>query len=150
MIQRKQTLFILAALILTVVCMCLQIGTYLADGLPVGKMYNLWITSTANGSYDFSTWPLFAILLLTTPVGIYAVMAYTNRLLQARLCVFNMLMLVGWYICYAAMGQVWGSGLEFKVSFTAALPALGIIFYFMARAAILADERMVRAADRIR
>ena len=35
MIQRKQTLFLLAAIVMTVICLCMQIGSFKAAGLEV-------------------------------------------------------------------------------------------------------------------
>ena len=44
MIQRKQTLYLMAAIILTVICLCMQIGSFKAGGLEVARVYNLWFT----------------------------------------------------------------------------------------------------------
>ena len=64
MIQRKQTLFILIALILSLVCLCLPIASFSAEGMGVpSQMYNLWILSDG-GVRDFAPWPLFVLLLL--------------------------------------------------------------------------------------
>ena len=41
MIQRKQTLFLLAAIVMTVICLCMQIGSFKAAGLEVARVYNL-------------------------------------------------------------------------------------------------------------
>ena len=37
MIQRKQTLFLLAAIVMTVICLCMQIGSFKAAGLEVAS-----------------------------------------------------------------------------------------------------------------
>ena len=63
----------------------------------------------------------------------------------------NILLLLGWYVVLAAMTlNTKGVGGSFSVSITSALPAVSIILHFMARKAILADEALVRSADRIR
>lgn len=150
MIQRKQTLFLLIALILTVCCMSMPIGGY-NHGLGLqGKLYNLWITDM-NSGHDFSVWALFAIQLVTCVICLIAIFSYHNRVVQSRFCVFNMLLLVGWYIVYAViiLGLKKDNG---AVYFTPAcvFPLVSMIFYFMADKAIMADEKLVRAADRIR
>ena len=44
MIQRKQTLYLLAALIVTIVCLCLPIASLKASGMEVDSVVtNLWI-----------------------------------------------------------------------------------------------------------
>ena len=43
-----------------------------------------------------------------------------------------------------------GDGVSFHVGFASAFPVVALVLYFMARRGILADEKLVRAADRIR
>lgn len=152
MIQRKQTLFLLLAVMLTIVCLCLPLGRYAgAEGALGGDavMYNLWITFP-DGVHDYSVWALFAILLLTCPIALFAIFSFRNRMVQSRFCMFNILLTLGWYVVFVFMAYLSGGSGEFKVSFTAVLPAVSLILYFMARKAILADEALVRSADRIR
>ena len=87
MIQRKQTLFLLAAIVMTfllaaivmtVICLCMQIGSFKAAGLEVARVYNLWFTDPL-GKHHFDTWPLFAVLLPTTVIATYTIFLYRNR-----------------------------------------------------------------------
>lgn len=152
MIQRKQTIFLLIAVILTIVCLCLPIGSIIAENTFGDKsvIYNLWITS-ADGNHSLSVWPLFAILLITCPIALIAIFTYRNRITQSRFCMFNILLLLGWYVVYAMIIlNLQESGNEIKISFPVILPVISMILYFMARKAILADEALVRSADRIR
>ena len=50
MIQRKQTLFLLAAIVMTVICLCMQIGSFKAAGLEVAFRYMAAVCDTA--AYD--------------------------------------------------------------------------------------------------
>ena len=95
--QRKQTIFLAAAVILTVVCLSMQIGSFKAAGLAVGKVYNLWFTDPL-GHHHFDTWPLMAILLPTAALGTYTIFIYHNRKVQALFCALNALLIVGWYV----------------------------------------------------
>lgn len=150
MIQRKQTIFILTALALTVCCLCLPVCA-LSQGIGIeSTMYNLWVTD-ANGTHDCSVWALFAILLATCPISVIAIFSYRNRIVQSRFCMFNILLLLGWHIVLAVfmMGLTQG-GSSASIHVSAAFPLISIILYFLARKAILADEALVRAADRIR
>ena len=153
MIQRKQTLFLLAAIILTVVCLCMQIASCKAAGVEVAKVYNLWFTDPL-GKHHFDTWPLFAILLPTASLATYTIFIYHNRKVQALFCALNALLIVGWYVCYFVVSQTfsdktWGA-VDFRPCWPAVLPAIALIFYLMARRAINADEKLVRSMDRIR
>jgi len=153
MIQRKQTIFLFVAIILTVVCLCMPIGnlkTINTLGSDESVIYNLWITNSS-GIYDFKVWPLFAILLITCPIAIIAIFTYHNRITQSRFCMFNILLTLGWYVVYAMIAlNLQENGSKLHMSFSVVLPLISIILYFMARKAILADEALVRSADRIR
>jgi hypothetical protein len=140
------------AVVLSIVCLSMQIGEASSDGLVVAREYNLWITNS-NGEHSFVTFPLFVVLLLSSALGFCSIFLYRNRMLQARICIFNMLLLVGWYVLFAVYAQVVGyseSQSAFAVLLPASFPAVAVILYFMARKSIIKDEKLVRAADRIR
>jgi len=153
MIQRKQTLYLLAAIMMTVICLSMQIGSFQAAGLEVARVYNLWFTDPL-GKHHFDVWPLIAVLLPTAVIGTYTVFIYRHRKLQALFCLFNALLIVGWYVCFFVVSQTvgdksWGT-VSFRPEWPAVLPAVALILYLMARRAILADEKLVRSLDRIR
>lgn|SRR5574344_422323 len=151
MIQRIQTLYLFLAIAVCAVCLCLPVGRLVTDGRLVGEMYNLWIV-TANGGHDFAPWALFVVLLASMPVSCFAIFAFHHRMLQSRLCIFNILILVGYYIIYAVFMFVFKGKYQadFSIGFCSVMPAIGIIFQFLARKSIIKDEKLVRAADRIR
>ncbi|MBW4776139.1 DUF4293 domain-containing protein [Prevotella histicola] len=150
MIQRKQTVFLFLALLATIACLCLPVGSFEPQGMGTeNQLMNLWINET-NGGRNFSVWALFAILLVTCPINTFAIFDYHNRKRQARFCMFLMLMIIGWYIVYGVFSQVLMPGFTFHVEFAACLPLIAFILLWLARHSILADEALVRAADRIR
>lgn len=150
MIQRKQTVFLFLVLLATIACLCLPVGSFEPQGMGTeNQLMNLWINE-ANGGRNFSVWALFAILLVTCPINTFAIFDYHNRKRQARFCMFSMLMIIGWYIVYGVFSQVLMPGFTFHVGFAACLPLIAFILLWLARHSILADEALVRAADRIR
>lgn len=112
MIQRKQTVFLLLACILAVVCFAMRLQ---------------WID---------------ALQVLSAVLSAYTVFQYRRRLFQTRLCLAGLFVIFAWYIGVAV--------LEAKVGTIEALPMVNAILIFMARKGILDDEKLVRAADRIR
>ncbi len=116
MIQRKQSIFLLIAVIL-------------------GMVY-------------FLAWPLFFIQMFASAVSLYTIFIYKRRLLQARLCLVSIFANLIWYIVLAVLIQQ--GKLSENIPWVACLPLVATILCFMARKAILADEKLVRAADRIR
>ena len=151
--QRKQTVYLIVAVILTVICLCMQIGSFNLGGVDVAKVYNLWFTDPI-GKHHFDVWPLMAVLLPTAALGTYTIFIYRNRKAQALFCALNALLIVGWYICFIVVGHIagnksWGA-VDFRPEWPAVLPAIALILYLLARRAIRADEKLVRSLDRIR
>lgn len=152
MIQRKQTLFLVLAVIASVCCLSMPLATLMPTGMSAtSQVFNLWIAD-GNGSHDFSTWPLFAVLLLSAASGFLSIFLYKNRRRQAAVCVANIFLLLAWYLLFAWLvfsgEQSAASTLVPEIPL--ALPAVAIVLYFMARQGIMADERLVRSMDRIR
>ena len=151
MIQRKQTVFLLLAAIANIICLCLPVATIqTGKGLTVAsEMYNLWIAN-GNGTLDFSAAPLFVILLMETVLAIATIFMYRKRKLQIKLCNWCNFLIIVWYAAYVAitMGVNAGGGLH--VAFAAVLPLVALILTFMARKGVMADEALIRAAERIR
>ena len=150
MIQRKQTLFLLVAAILGVITLSLPIATVTDQGLTVSQIYNLlWLDSQHVA--HFGVWPLFAILLLASALSLYTIFIYRRRPLQATLCLGAMALYVAWYLALIVVSKMQApDALNFHLDFPAALPVVSAILCFMARKGVLADEKLVRAADRIR
>ena len=90
MIQRIQTIYMFLAVVFTVLCLCMQIGTFSTADVSL-REYNLWLTDPV-GMHHFTPWPLFAVLVLSASVGTCNIFLYMNRKMQARICSFNMLL----------------------------------------------------------
>lgn len=150
MLQRKQTVFLILAFLLTVACMCLPLGGFEPKGMGVNtQMFNLWILD--NGKHDYSVAGLFLVLLVSCPVNLMTIFSYHNRMFQSRLCAFNILLQIVWYVVYVISVKLAGAAdTSFHVAFASCIPMISIILYVMSRKAILDDEKLVRAADRIR
>lgn len=112
MIQRKQTIFLLLAAVLAVVCLVVR-------------------------------WEWIDILQgLSAVLSGYIIFIYKRRLIQARLCLLGIFLIFAWYILLAVY-----QGYLMTID---ALPMVNAMLIFFARRGILADEKLVRAADRIR
>ena len=149
MIQRKQTVFLIIALLFTVACLCMPVGSLSFDKMGSDAIvYNLWVAADAGKT--FTVWPLFAILLLSCPLNVLTIFMYNNRKLQSKLCLVNALLMIVWAILLAVFLQTLATDASFHVAFGSAFPIVSFILYVMAKAGVDADERLVRAADRIR
>lgn len=144
MIQRIQTLYLLAITgFMTALCL-MPMATYTVAGVEESFMaYDFWWIIT-----------LFGVCALLPFVTIWL---YKNRLTQIRLIVAEIVLLVGaqafsvWYSIgitrqVAAQEAISMSSIKTPVFF----PVVCIILCWLAIRAIWKDERLVRSLDRIR
>lgn len=149
MIQRKQTVFLFLAIVCMVVCLCMPLATVEPQAMGVsGAMYNLWIDGAQGRS--FAVCPLFVVAVLACALQAVAIGLYKNRKVQSRVCVWAMLLLVAWMVAYAVFFHTMADGVTLRVSMGAAFPIVAFVLTLMAKRGVDADERLVRAADRIR
>ena len=109
------------------------------------KLYNLCIVTSAGANY--SVCGLFGILVMSAALSLGTIFLFNNRKLQSKFCVCNLFLLIAWYI---VLGVTARNTSSVNIAFAACLPAVAAILVFMARAGVIHDEKLVRAADRIR
>lgn len=154
MIQRKQTIFLLLAFLATAVCLCLPLGSIELEKMGVEPvLYNLALVEQVDNGvhYTFSYMPLFVILALATILEFVTIFLFKNRRRQSRLCALNLFLLFAWLLLFAYYRYfVLNMKGEFILSWSSVLPFVAAVFTYLAYKGIQADERLVRAADRIR
>lgn len=155
MIQRIQTLYLLLATILMSLTLFLPLGTiWNGENELVIKAF------TIDSSYGVQTQlPLYLGLLLALPtlLPLVTIFFYKKRMLQIRLCVSEIVLLVGALAfialyCYRLcdiMTEV-ASELNFTLGFASLMPVVSIIFVALSIRGIARDEALVRSLDRIR
>ena len=156
MIQRKQSLFLLVAVIAYVLCLFLPVGIIQPEGM--GTAISVHCLGTVNGemgmSFDTTCAPLFLLCAVSALLSLVTIFMYKNRKLQINLCNIILLFSVLWYIDYLVMyfDVVGLENATGKMGFTfgSCLPLVGIILTWMARKGVSDDEKLVRVADRIR
>ena len=120
--QRKQTVFLLLAVILGVVTL----------------------------STRFYSWAMFIILLLASSIDLLTIFIYKQRMRQAALLLGSLCVYIAWYVALIVYSKQTAPDAAFHLSWETVLPMVAAILTLMARKAIIADEKLVRAADRIR
>lgn len=143
----------LLAVVLAVVCLNLSLGNFQPTGMGTPLIaYNLFVTGlAADGGAYWGVCPMFVILVTASTVTLMNIFAYRNRPLQAKVCSVCAFLMLGWYIAACTyLMTLQPEGYTFEPKWTVCLPLVSFILLLMSRSAILADERLVRAADRIR
>ena len=154
MIQRIQTVYLLLVVVLLVATLfmpllTLQIGQefFSMDASGVSSLINQ--EAMALGT----TWGLFALTAIIALVAMVTIFLYKNRILQIRLCVFNALLMIGFYAYVAFLVWRWQGEvpeMQWQLKLGLAFPVIALILDYLAIRNIGADEALVRSLDRLR
>lgn len=131
MIQRIQTLFLLATVGLIIAILSSKV----------------FYTAEYTVKYTEYT-PYLVLSIATLFIAFFTIFMYHHRLFQIRLCIFNIILLLafqGW-IAYAFFTCEKGT----IFSITAVFPIICVILTFTALRYIARDEALVRAASTLR
>ena len=91
------------------------------------------------------------LLASGTLCQLVAIFMYEKRIRQSRVCALNIALLLLWMLVFAYFKYVRLTDLgSLQQSWVAILPFVAAVFNYLAYKGIRADERLVRAADRIR
>ena len=149
MIQRIQTLYLLAVVALGIALIWLPIVQLVT---PETESLQVWELSALGGAPLQGLWGLLVTTILIPLLALIDIFLYKKRLVQARLNIFTVMLCLGYYGVLAI--YIWlakmSLGVEWHILPWASFPLLCLILTMMATRAILKDEALVRAADRIR
>jgi hypothetical protein len=150
MLQRIQSVFLLlaAAAMLTASVTPLAVFFYNADR-AVFEAMGVYL----NGELNDSTWGLFVIGAAGSALALFTVFLYKYRMLQIRFSIFNIVLMVGFYLYFGFIVYQLASAEELhfqKAGIGIIMPVIAIIFTILAIRRIGADEALVRSLNRLR
>ena len=149
MIQRIQTVYLLIVAVLAVIVMSLPVGSLITPESAINEMTTLTITAT-DGSVNHDPWALFAIQMVSAVIALATIFLYKKRMLQIRLSLFNMILLIGYYITLAVFVYMLKEDSSFVPAWSVCLPFISIILNWLAIRAIGKDEALVRSLNSLR
>lgn len=154
MIQRIQSLYLLLALAAVGTLFFIPIAELLINKeyTFIFKHSGLFEVQGKKEILSVSSLPLMSLFIINMFLSFVTIFLYKNRLLQLRVCVINMILLLGslgiiyYYIAVAF------SDFEAIVSYSisAIMPLIAAILTWLAFRAIKKDEKLVKSMDRIR
>lgn len=150
MIQRIQTLYLLAVVALGIALVWLPVVQLITP--EEAAELQVWELSALGGAPIQGVWGLLVTTLLIPVLALVDIFLYKNRILQARLNIFTVLLCLGYYgvlAIYIYLAKI-SMGLEWHILPWASFPLVCLVLTMMATRRILKDEALVRAADRIR
>lgn len=154
MIQRIQTLYLLVVAALMAVTLFVPLAWFGGDAGEFG-LYAFSLKTSAGEAVQTTVY-MGILLALACVLPLVTVFLFKRRLLQIRLCVVEMVLLVGaaamegvyYFLSWRVFSDLSFHTQGFKPAI--ALPLVCLFFAYLAARAIFRDELMVRAADRIR
>ncbi|MBQ7448636.1 MAG: DUF4293 domain-containing protein [Paludibacteraceae bacterium] len=166
MIQRFQSLYLLLIAILSILLCFVSPVTFLtpesgvqeAQMLEFGFSHLNDVTSLNDNTMPnvvkpvMSTWALPTINIVLAVLALVIIFLYKKRILQARLCIILAIASVGYYAVLAVyvLAAKEMFALDWYLTPWAAIPLINFVLTIMSARAILKDEALVRAADRLR
>lgn len=151
MIQRIQTLYLLAATILLAAMFFLpSVRFYCSECMYAAEMNAVGILFEDN--LKEVKWGVLVFSSLSILLSFIAIFFYKNRKRQIRITNIAALSILLQVVAIVVYSRVYAGRVHHGVAYewTAALPFLAYVFVWMARKRIRKDEELVRAADRIR
>ncbi len=155
MIQRIQTVYLLLATALMSLTLFLPLATIWQGGNEI--IIKAWF---ADGTVGFKApLPLYLgiILSVATALPFVTIFLYKKRMTQIRLCVSEIVLLLGsvafialycYRLCEVLAEMM--TDLNFTLGFASLMPFVAIFFVVLAIRGIAKDEALVRSLDRIR
>lgn len=153
MLQRIQTVYLLIIVGLVVATLFLPLAVFQqGDALFAFKAMGL-NTMIGEPELVYQTWGLFVVTLMIAIIAFVTIFLFKKRVLQMRLCVFNAILMLGFYgffafLAYTIKGNLEGASMSVK--FALSFPLISLILNYLAIRNIGADEALVRSLDRLR
>jgi hypothetical protein len=153
MLQRKQTLFLLIALIVNGLLLFFPLADFLVGNELYSMYYNKFVYQEGVAMVDAPTLlPLTILLIGTLVVTFMSIFMFKKRPLQIRLSVFNAIFMLGVpiFVVYMKLWGVSGENVTSTFKVWAFLPVISTICTFAAIKNIIKDEALVKSLNRIR
>jgi hypothetical protein len=154
MIQRIQTVYLLAIVALITAMLFMPLAIIQLNDLFYSFDGSGLNTLTKPSELVYPAWALMALLTIIIIIAFVTIFMYKKRMLQIRLCIFNALLLIGFYGLFAftlweiskTSGVFHFSSVRLALSF----PFICLILDYLAIRNIGADETLVRSLKRLR
>lgn len=156
MIQRKQSLFLLLAVVASILIFFFPLANFIGvkDSiiLYVQSVHSLVPDKGFPNSLDFVL-PLLAANIFVIIFSFLTIFLYKNRKRQMHIIKLNILvevLFIGLFFLYyvGALQHTSGGVVEYKAGIF--MPLISLVFLILAHYGVLHDEKLVRNADRLR
>lgn len=150
-IQRIQNLYLLLAFVALVIAMFSAVGTFIDFNSNFSYEFTpLYVM--INGVKDFSVAGMFIILLVAAITSFLSICSFKKLILQIRLSIFNIIVMIGYYITFFVMWYLVSTDLDasYKMHWSLCLPIVSIILTIMAIRGMARDQKLLSDANSMR
>ena len=153
MIQRIQTVYLLVIVVFTIATLFMPLAVFQAGDTLFSLDASGLSTMIGEPELIYPAWGLFALTAIIALIALITIFLFKNRILQMRLCVFNALLMLGFYgfvgyLAYSLKQDMEGASLSVRIALC--FPLVSLILDYLAIRNIGADEALVRSLDRLR
>ncbi len=151
MIQRIQTIFLLASLCFLVPMFFVPLADVVHDTGNIFTFNLIGFRQVGEGVDNVShQYSVTAFGILICALNLIAIFMYKRRVLQMRLCVYNILLLIGLFgiMLFVMYGTDLIKPVSYRLPFI--FPIVAAILHYLAFRGIRRDELMVQAMSRLR
>lgn len=152
MLQRRQSLYLLVVLILSILLFTGPLA-FINAGEGGYFLKHSGVFDLSGKRLDISTWPLTVMISISTLLSFLAIFSYMKRPRQMRLTLFLMffnLGLIGVAFYYVRYVMHNFDGDQFVFQWRVVIPPVMMVLLILAFRDIRKDELLVKAYDRIR
>jgi len=154
MIQRIQTVYLFLSSLITLGLLFTPLANLVSATKEIYKFNAFSISNEVSDTAGLSinAWPIGALIIAISVLFFFSIFLYKKRILQARICMLNIILLLGLaglIFFYATVAQ---SELDASITysvFNITIP-VAIILSFISNRRIRLDEALVKSYDRIR
>lgn len=150
MLQRIQTLYLLLAAAAMLIASVTPLAFFMHDGdKVVFEAMGIYL----NDVFNDSTWGLFVVGSVSSLLSLITVFLYKQRMLQIRLSIFNIVLMIGFYLYFGFLFYqlITFETMAFqKVGVGIIMPVIALILTVLAIRKIGADEVLIRSLNRLR
>ena len=154
MIQRIQTVYLLIIALINSAILFMPLAIIQIDNVFYSYDVSGLNTLTTPSELAYPTWALMALPIIVAIIASVSIFLYKKRMLQIRFCIFNAILLIGFYGLFAfflwKISEISSIFRFANVRITLAFPLISLIFDYLAIRNIGSDETLVRSLNRLR
>jgi CDP-diglyceride synthetase len=152
MIQRIQTVYLLATTVLIALIFVFPIAEYIDVNNQIFQLNYLYFKSISESIVDTFVLPISFFVIAISILSFITIFLFKNRILQLRLTTFSLILIVFLILLNTFYTYKFSIDVNSKPTFCFSFlsPIIALITTYLARFNIKKDINLIRSSDRIR